>query len=51
VEAIKKISVYVSQLRRVGKGHGNCLLNLVNARASPLYMLKAKAVFAISAAQ
>jgi ferritin heavy chain len=22
VEAIKKISVYVSQLRRVGKGHG-----------------------------
>jgi ferritin heavy chain len=22
VEAIKKISVYISQLRRVGKGHG-----------------------------
>ncbi|CAL9227795.1 unnamed protein product, partial [Arabidopsis halleri] len=27
VEAIKKISEYVSQLRRLGKGHGNHLFN------------------------
>ncbi|KAK1379551.1 NAC domain-containing protein [Heracleum sosnowskyi] len=29
VEAIKKISDYVSQLRRVGKGHGSCYLDMV----------------------
>jgi hypothetical protein len=28
VEAIKKISVYISQLRRVGKGHGTVFLTL-----------------------
>lgn len=36
VEAIKKISEYVAQLRRVGKGHGRCRGFLIGLILFPL---------------